>query len=85
MAAPAGDVTPQVLLDHMRAMEERILTHVDERFTKVDERFTTVDERLERLEGKVDLISIQISNIDQRLDTLEVEKLPKVKKAVGIR
>ena len=76
--SPKDDgITSAIILQHMQAMEQRIM----EKFSKVDDRF-------DRLEQKVDrnhvILSTQIANLDERLDDLEVVQVPGLKKAVGI-
>ncbi|GEM_PF-699222 len=85
------DITPAILLQHMQGMERRIMQHMDARFAQVDSRFSlmdkrfdAIDARLSKLERKVELLSVQIGNLDERLDDLEVVKVPMLQKAVGI-
>ncbi len=85
------DITPAILLKHimamrgdftaqMQAMEQRIMM----KFEKIDVRFDEINARLSQLERKVELLSVQIGNLDERLDDLEVVQIPMLKKAVGI-
>ncbi len=85
------DVTPAILLQHMQAMrgdfsmqmqtmEQRIM----KKFDKMDLRFDEINARLGKLERKVELLSVQIGNVDERLDDLEVVQVPMLQKAVGI-
>lgn len=79
------DITPAILLQHMRGMEKRLTDHMNVRFIKVDERFVKVEARLESLENKTSLISMQIKNIDHRLDDIEVGDLPRIRKVLKMR
>ncbi len=71
-------VTPAILLEHMRHMEERIMNAMDTRFCKVDIRFSGLEQQNAQ-------ILYQIDNIDKRLDDIEVFQIPKLKKAVRFR
>lgn len=71
MTPPDGEVTPAILLQHMQAMEGRIMEKFDQLEQKVDRNHV--------------ILSTQITNLDERLDDLEVVQVPKLKKAVGMR
>ncbi len=81
-------ITLRTILEHMRAMETRIMRHMDARFVSVcgefNKGFQSIDERLERLERKVDLLFVQVGNIDERLDDIEVVQLPQIRQKVGV-
>jgi len=70
-------ITPKVLLDHMRAMEGRLSQKISEEIRGVHTRIDRVEIRIDRVEQKLTLISTQIGNIDQRLDVIEIEYLPR--------
>lgn len=70
------DVTPKMLLDHMRGMEERLFKKISEEIRTVHQRIDRLEVHVDRIEKKLTLISTQIENIDQRLDTIEIENLP---------
>jgi hypothetical protein len=59
-------ITNRVLLEHMQAMRHAIEMRMDR-----------MEKRIDRLDGNVRLIFIQISNIDERLDEIELEELPR--------
>ena len=74
------DITPKVLLDHMRAMEDRIMKEIQGirvDVQSIDQRLCRVEICLDRVEKKLTLISTQIQNIDERLDVIEIEELPR--------
>jgi len=78
------DITLAMILNHMRAMEERLL----QRFDAVDHRCKAIDGRFDAVDHRFNLISTQIENIDQRLDAIEIEDIPKrvthIKKHLGL-
>ncbi len=73
MEKPA-DITLKDVISHLQAMEQR-LTNNDARLEK----------QIERVERN---LTAQIDAIDQRLDAIEIEKLPKrmkkLERAMGI-
>jgi hypothetical protein len=80
------DITPKILLEHMRGMEHRLVEKLNntENGIRSDmkEQFNVVNIRLDRLESKVSLIQVQIKNMDERLDDLEVVQVPKIRKSI---
>jgi len=86
---PNDDITLAVLLQHMQGMEQRLMNVIQEVEKKLTTRIDAVDNKLTKrmdvLERKIDFISVQIGNIDKRLDDVEVIQIPKLKKAVGIQ
>ncbi len=89
------DITPAILLQHMQAMERRIMQYMGERFSQVDSRFSRmearfdeIEVRLSKLARQVSLLSVQIGDMDQRLDEIEIELFPKrvvkLEEVVGI-
>ena len=62
----------------IQEVEKKLTTRID----AVDNKLT---KRMDVLERKIDFISVQIGNIDKRLDDVEVIQIPKLKKAVGIQ
>lgn len=87
--ARTGRITPTVLLDHMRGMERRLHSGINNVRTELKEEMqglrTELKDDIQRLERKVNIISVQVADIDARLDDLEVVQMPKVKKAIGMR
>lgn len=63
------DITLGTIMEHLRAMEDRI----NKRFEGVDKRFDGVDARIDRMERN---LTRQIDGVDKRLDAVEIEKLP---------
>lgn len=82
MAQKDHDITWAIVLQHMQGMEQRLLEIIEKRFAQVNDRF-------DRLESTVDhnhmMLSTQISNIDGRLDDVEVVQVPRLKKAMGMK
>ncbi|MDD4287619.1 MAG: hypothetical protein PHO20_06220 [Candidatus Peribacteraceae bacterium] len=88
-------ITLAIVLDHIQAMRGDFATRMD----RMEQRMDRMESRMDRMEGnidhlkenmrrmdrKVDLISTQVTNIDARLDDLEVVQVPKLKKAVSMR
>ncbi|MDD4628671.1 MAG: hypothetical protein PHE68_04755 [Candidatus Peribacteraceae bacterium] len=72
---PRTCVTPTVLLQHMQGMEQRLTSRMDGLGNKMDRMHVN--------------LSAQIDAIDQRLDVIEIENLPKrvakLERVVGIR
>jgi len=72
-----ADITLLTVLRHMQAMEQRIM----ERFAKMDARIDRLDAKIDRIHA---LLTLQIDNIDKRLDDIEVVELPAIRKVIGI-
>lgn len=70
------DITLKVLLEHIQALR-----------AAMEERFDRVEKRIDRVEGHMDQmgtrLSTQIANIDQRLDEIEVKRLPALEAKVA--
>jgi len=74
------DITPKVLLEHMQNMQRVLM----ERMDGLDQYMGGLDQKIDNAEKKliyrIDKLEInltqQIDGIDQRLDTIEIEKLP---------
>ena len=80
-----NDITIPMIMNYMVSMEGRMMGKMNEGFAKVDRRFEEVDRRFDDVDRRLNLISVQIGNIDERLDDVEVVQLPKIKKAIGIK
>ncbi len=82
-------ITLAVLLSQMQGMKYELVQRIDGVKHDLSQRMDGMEKRLgsriDRLERKTDLISVQIENMDARLDDIEVFEIPKFKKAVGIR
>ena len=82
------DITPAVLLRHMQGMEQRLGAKIESLRSELKGDIwrveTSLGKRMDGLEKKVDLISVQIANIDERLDVIEVVQLPMIKKHIGL-
>ena len=70
MSWPDQDITPAILLQHMRGMEGRLTKRMD----GMDQRMDRVETHVLRLERN---LTSQIDAIDKRLDAMEIEFLPK--------
>ena len=71
------DVTPAILLDHMRGMEHRLVGRIDglEKEVKgVKFWMRGVEKWGQRMERKFDFMRLGINNIDDRLDRVEIEQ-----------
>ena len=90
--ADADDITMLTILRHMQGMEERLTT----RIVKVEQDVGGLKIEVGGLKTEVGglrtemvrgfaTLSLQIDNLDKRLDDLEVNEMPKLKKAVGMR
>lgn len=83
-----ADITPAVLLQHMQAMEGRLMHKID----TVDQKVEHLEVRMDRMDAKMDRMERNLTNqidaIDKRLDEIEIELLPKrvkaLERAVGI-
>lgn len=81
----------RLLLDHMRAMESRLIGRMDSKFALIEERLTRmeshlreIDDQLRKLNKAVEFLLQQNENrrgaidmIDTRVDELEIACLPK--------
>ncbi len=74
MATKDNDNNWGIFLQHMQAMEQRLVAQI-----------LSVKSDVRRVESKVDLALVQIGNLDERLDDLEVVQMPRLKKAVGMK
>ncbi len=82
-------VTPAILLQHMQAMELRLrdefrsgLSRLEAKVDRNHQEATLNHEQAMRNHAQT---TLQIDNVDSRLDDLEVVQVPKLKKAVGMR
>ena len=93
MSSTDNDITLAMIMKHMQAMEGRIMQNMQGMELRLRDEFRS---GLSRLESKVDRnhdivmrnhaqTTLQIDNVDSRLDDLEVVQVPKLKKAVGMR
>lgn len=96
--SPRTGITHTILLDHMHGMEHRLRMEFK---NSIDSAINTSEQRLrteiraseqrtsERIAHLGQRLTFQIDAIDQRLDAVEIENLPKrvtrLEKAVGIR
>ena len=73
----------------MQNMQGVLTKEIREVRTDLGGRIDRLENKVDRLEKKVDqnhaILSMQISNLDERLDDLEVVQVPTIKKAVGIK
>ena len=88
MPSKDNDITPAILLDHMRGMEQRLKVdfrkELQGEIHSFDEKLSNrIDQLDDKLTRKIDVLSVQIGNMDERLDHIEVVEIPKLKKAVG--
>lgn len=65
-----SDITLGTILEHLRAFEGRMLN----RFTDLEGRMNSLEQRVDRMDRN---LTRQINAIDQRLDAVEIEQLPK--------
>lgn len=75
-----GTITNKVLLEHMQAMREDIMDRLEKLEGKVDTldgKVDSLESKVGSLESKVNLVLIQNKNIDECLDAIEIETLPK--------
>ncbi len=79
--SPKDDITLKTILEHMRGMEERLRAEINGVRTELKGDIREVKNEIRRVEA---VLSNQISNIDARLDDIEVVQVPKLKKAVGM-
>ncbi len=70
-------ITLGTVLQHMQGMERRLSNDIKKVRTDLTARIDRMDQRLHRVESKVDLTSVQIQNMDERLDVLDIANLPK--------
>ncbi len=86
--SPKDDITLKTILEHMRAMEDRLISRIEGAEDRLGSRIEKVETGLKNLNFKVDQnhvqVMTQLDNIDARLDDLEVVQVPKLKKAVGM-
>ncbi len=78
MAWNDSDITPAILLQHMQGMKHELKQDIH-----------GLAKRMDRLEEKVDRgfahLNVRISNIDERLDDIEVGELPRIRKKLKMR
>ena len=74
-------ITLAVLLSHMNNMGASLRRGMQEGFAstrkEMNTRFDSVEVRLDRVEARLDWKDVALSNIDERLDELELAGLPK--------
>lgn len=79
MAQPR--ITLRVILQHMQAMEHRLMSTLGSRIDSLDTRLSgkieSLATRMDRMERKMDNHTLQLDAIDKRLDAVEIEDLPK--------
>ena len=73
-----NDITLGTIMEHMRGMEQRVTSRIQDVHEDLSKRMDGLDAkltgRLDRLERN---LTSQIDAIDKRLDAMEVEHLPK--------
>ena len=77
--AKGQSITLRDILHHIQAMKVEVLQKIgklEKRMDGLEKRMDGMEQRMERVEKKVDLLSTQIQHIDERLDDLEVKRLP---------
>ena len=84
MAAPSSDITPKILLEHMQGMQQALTREIQRVDGKVDVLAEKIDANEGRAEQRHAVVIAALDNIDERLDVIEIEELPKIKKTVGI-
>ena len=72
------EITLRDVLHHIQSMKQDLLGRID----ALDCRMDRMEHRMERVENKIDVISTQIQNIDERLDDVEVKRLPKIETSI---
>jgi len=79
-------VTPAILLQHMRGMEQRLSRNIEDTKTELKGDITRIETKMDRMHVN---LSGQIGALDERLDSVEIEFLPKrvakLEKVVGMR
>lgn len=69
-----NDITPNILLEHLRQMEGRLGSKIDAVRDELKADIGDLRHRVDRLERN---LSGQIGTIDQRVDAIEIENLPR--------
>lgn len=78
------DISLRTVLDHMRGMENRVISKFDTLELKVDKNHAEA-QRNHHEEQRNHLQAMSaLDNIDSRLDDIEVVQVPAIKKAVGM-
>lgn len=65
-----NDITLKTIMDHLQESQVKN----DSRFMRLEDRFDHMEDRMDRMERN---LTRQIDAIDQRLDDIEIEMLPK--------
>ncbi len=93
-------ITLRTVFEHVQALHGEMLTKfaaVDKRFVSLEGKmksgFKAVHEKMDtgfkevhqKIDASTRRLSTQISNIDQRLDDVEIKEFPKLKKALAAR
>lgn len=77
-----NDITPAIILEYLRAMEQRLR---DELKKEIRKEITASEERTKNvILASEARLTLQIDGIDKRLDDIEVFQIPKLKKVTGI-
>ena len=72
---PSRRITLKAVLDHLHAMEVRIKQEIVEEMHAMEDRIDVrMNGKIEHLEAR---LTLQIDGIDQRLDAVEIEQMPK--------
>lgn len=72
--APDDEITPKVLLEHLQQMELRIGLKVEAVRVELKADIVDLRQKVERMERN---LSGQMETIDERLDAIEIERLPR--------
>lgn len=75
------DITLKTILEHMRVMEDRLLTEIQEVRSDLGATEARLNTRIDRMEHN---LTTQIDGLDRRLDDIEVSQIPQLKKVVGM-
>lgn len=86
MSPKAKGVTMKILLDYMQHV---LVGKIEDLRKEMHSRFGLVEKRIDTLEWNEEshfaILSMQVENIDKRLDNLEVVEVPRLKKALRMR
>jgi tetrahydromethanopterin S-methyltransferase subunit G len=81
---PHDDITPKILLDHIQAMRQEFAGRFDViegKLNKMNGRLGKLEEDMEDLKTDMTFVKAGIQNIDQRLDEIEMKRLPALERS----
>ncbi|MBU0457915.1 hypothetical protein KJ652_04335 [Patescibacteria group bacterium] len=88
MTDEAKDTTPQILLEHMRSMETRLMQAMSDIVKASEKRLRSEiqgnTKRLDQIDVALQCLYERRIETVSRLDHIENEELPAIKQAVGI-